>query len=305
MKFAFSMPHLVELKETPAWEKNVTGADQTRLARRAEEMGYDMLSVPEHFVIPNDHLDLSGAHYFHAAAGQGYFAGATERIMINSSVAILPLQNPIVTAKALATVDWLSSGRIIATFGVGWLKDEFDILGVPFKERGKMADEYLAAMIELWTNESCSFKGKYVSFDNVAFEPKPFRKPHPPIWMGGDADPVLKRAAKYASGWWPFLTKPADIADRIDFIKSQPEFRGEPFEVMYGMGTERIGEGHEVQDAPDARAGQSKQKIVDRLSWYRELGVTMTSVPTPPCRSIDECLDYAQWVMEEIKPAVS
>ena len=304
MKFAFAMPHLVELKETPAWEKAVTGADQTKLAKFAEKLGYDMLSVPEHFVIPNHHLDLSGAHYFHAAAGQGYFAGATETIKINSSIAILPLQNPIITAKALSTADWLSSGRIITTFGVGWLKEEFDILGVPFSERGKMADEYLAAMIELWTKESASFEGKYVSFKDVAFEPKPFQKPHLEIWMGGDADAVLKRTAKYATGWWPFLTKPADIANRIDFIKSQPEFRGGDFEVMYGMGTERLGDGHVVLDAPDAKAGQSKQKIIDRLNWYKEQGVTMTSVPTPPCKSIAECMDYTQWVIEEIKPAV-
>ncbi len=98
-------------------------------------MGYDMIAVPEHFIIPNNHVDLSGPHYFHAAAAQAYFAGATENIRINSCIAILPLQNPIVTAKALATADWMSSGRVIATFGVGWLKKEFDILGVPFQER--------------------------------------------------------------------------------------------------------------------------------------------------------------------------
>src|SRR5262245_4715887 len=112
MKFAFSMPHLMRLKAvTQPWEAHVTGADQTRLAKRAEELGYDMINVPEHFVIPNEHLDLSGPHYFHAAAGQAYFAGATQRIKINSSIAILPLQNPIVTAKALSTIDWLSGGR--------------------------------------------------------------------------------------------------------------------------------------------------------------------------------------------------
>ena len=92
MKFAFSMPHLMRLKASSlSWEANVTGADQTRLAKRADALGYDMISVPEHFIIPTDHVDLSGPHYFHAAAGQGYFAGATERILINSSIAILPL----------------------------------------------------------------------------------------------------------------------------------------------------------------------------------------------------------------------
>ena len=306
MKFAFPMPHLLRLKATTQpWEAAVTGADQTRLARKAEELGYDMIAVPEHFIIPNSHVDLSGPHYFHAAAAQGYFAGATEHIKLNSCISILPLQNPIVTAKALSTLDWLSSGRMMTTFAVGWLKEEFDILGVPFKERGKMADEYLAAIVELWTSDSPCYEGQYVSFKDVAFEPKPVQKPHLPIWMGGDADAVLKRAAKYACGWWPFLTKPEDIADRIDFIKSQPDYKGGPFEVMYGMSTSRVGEGHVVNDDPNARPGQSAQEIIDRLNWLAEQGVTMSSVPIPAVADIDAYVEYAQWVMEEIKPQVA
>ncbi|MFN2167924.1 MAG: LLM class flavin-dependent oxidoreductase, partial [Anaerolineae bacterium] len=133
MKLAFPMPHMLRLKaSSQPWEAAVTGADQTRLAKRAEALGYDMIAVPEHFLIPRQHVELSGPHYFHAAAAQGYFAGATERIRLNSCISILPLQHPVVTAKALATLDWLSSGRMIATFGVGWLKEEFELLGVDF-----------------------------------------------------------------------------------------------------------------------------------------------------------------------------
>jgi probable F420-dependent oxidoreductase len=305
MKFVFGMPHLTRLKATlQAWEASVTGADQTRLARRADELGYDMISTPEHFIIPNEHVELSGPHYFHAAAAQGYLAGATKRIRINSSIALLPLQHPIVTAKALATIDWMSSGRIIATFGVGWLEKEFAILGVPFHERGRMSDEYLAAMIELWTKDSPEFEGRYVSFKDVAFEPKPVQKPHLPIWMGGDSDAALERTARFASGWWPFLTRPQEIGRRIAFIKSQPTWKGGHLEVMYGLATSRVGEGHVVVDDPGARAGMSAQEIVDRLGLLRDQGVTMSSVPIPPVSSIDAYLDHAQWVIEEIKPKV-
>jgi probable F420-dependent oxidoreductase len=303
MKFAFAMPHLLRLKATTqVWEASVTGAVQTRMAKFADRIGYDMISVPEHFIIPNEHVELSGPHYFHAAAGQGYFAGATERIMINSSIAILPLQHPIVTAKALATIDWMSSGRIIASFGVGWLEKEFEILGVPFHERGRMSDEYLEAIIALWTQDSPCFEGKYVSFRDVAFEPKPFQKPHLPIWIGGDADAALRRAARFGTGWFAFLTKPEDLPARIDFIKSQPSFKGEPFEIMYGLGTSRIGEGHKVLDDPKARPGMSLDEIVDRIGWFKSLGVTMTGVPIPPMPDIEAYLDYAQWVIEEVKP---
>jgi probable F420-dependent oxidoreductase len=305
MRFSFPVPHFLRLKATvQPWEAKVTGWDQTRLVKRADEMGYDMIGVPEHFIIPRAHVDLSGPHYFHAAAAQGYIAGATQRIRINSSLTILPLQNPIVTAKAYSTIDWLSSGRIMVTFGVGWLEPEFELLGVPFHERGQMADEYLAAIIELWTQDSPSFQGKYISFKDVAFEPKPVQKPHLPIWMGGDADAVLKRAACYASGWMPFLTKPEDIPARIDFIKSQPTYKGGPFEVSYGLGTSRIGEGHTVVRDPKARPGMSAQEIVDRLCWFKQLGVTYSAVPIPAVADIDAYLDYAQWVIEEIKPKV-
>jgi probable F420-dependent oxidoreductase len=303
MKLAFSMPHLIRLKgRTQPWELQVLGAEMTRLARLADQWGYDMLSVPEHFVIPNNHVDLSGPHHFHAYAGMGYFLGATERIRVNSSIAILPLQNPVVTAKALSTIDWMSGGRTLVTFAVGWLKEEFDLLGVDFSKRGAMADEYIAAIIELWTKDDPVFEGQYVSFRDLAFEPKPVQKPHLPIWMGGDADAVLKRAARHAEGWWPFLTKLDDFPARIDFIKSQPDYRGQLKDVFYGFSSTQVGEGHVPVDDPKARGGQSLDAIVDRLAWFHQLGVTMSSVPTPPVSSLEQALDYMQWVIEEVKP---
>lgn len=306
MKFCFSMPHMLRLKATmQPWEQQVNGADQQRMARQAEIQGYDMLAVPEHFIIPAEHVALSGPHYFHGAVAQGFYAGATERIRVNSCITLLPLQHPIVTAKALATLDWLSGGRAIVTFGVGWLQREFDLLAVPFRERGRMADEYLAAILELWTSESPSFEGQYVSFSNVVFEPKPIQKPHLPVWMGGDSDAALRRAARFASGWWPFLTPPDKLGERIAFIKSQPDFRGGDFEVMYGLATARVGEGHAVNREASARPGMSAQQIVDGLCRLQAAGVTMSSVPIPPVQSIDEYLDYTQWVIEEIRPLVA
>jgi probable F420-dependent oxidoreductase len=297
---------MLELKATmQPWELQVNGADQVRMTKRAEALGYDMVSIAEHFLIPTEHLGLSGARYFDATTAQAVLAGATERIRVNSSVTILPLHDPIVLAKQLATIDWLSSGRLTVTFGVGWLEKEFELLGVPFHERGQMSDEYLEAMIALWTQERPSFSGRYVKFSDVAFEPKPVQKPQPEIWIGGDADAPLRRAAKFASGWWPFLTKPEDIPARLDFLKSQDGYDGRPFEVMYGMSTERVGEGHVVKDAPLASAGQSKQRIIDRLNEFVGLGVTVSAVPIPPCRDSDEYMDYAQWVIEEIKPEVA
>ena len=303
MKLIFNLPHMLRLKATTQpWEAAVTGADQTRMVKCADRWGYDMVAVPEHFVIPNEHVELSGPHYLQSTVAQAYIAGATERMHINSCVTVLPLQHPIVLAKALATADWMSSGRMMVTFGVGWLEREFELLGVPFHERGRIADEYLAAIVELWTSESPRFDGKYVSFSDIAFEPKPIQKPHLPIWIGGDADAALRRAAKYASGWWSFLTPPDRLAERIDFIKSQPSYDGRPFDVVHGIATTRVGEGHAVRDNPDARPNMSAEEIVDRLSWLAEQGATVSAVPLPAVNGVDAYLDYAQWVIEEIKP---
>ena len=300
------MPHMLRLKATcMPWEAAVTGADQTRLAKWAEKLGYCMIAVPEHHIIPQEHVDLSGPHYFHAFTAMAYFAGATEKVRVNSCISILPVQHPIVTAKALSTMDWLSSGRVTVTFAVGWLEREFDLLGVPFNERGRRAEEYTRAIIELWTSENPEFEGEFVSFKDVAFEPKPVQKPHIPIWFGGDADPVLRRLARYGSGWWPFLTKPETIPARIDFIKSQPDYNGQLNDVMYGMSTARVGEGHVVIDDPKAQPGMTKQEIIDRLGWFAELGVTISAVPIPKVGSVEEYMDYTQWVAEEIMPAVA
>jgi len=305
MKFSMTMPNTARVMAlSQPFEVGVTGADQIMVAKRAEELGYDMIPIPEHFVVANSHVELSGPHYFHSTVAQAFLAGATQRIRLLSSVTLLPLQHPVVMAKALATADWMSNGRIGVTFGVGWDAEEFNVLGVPFSERGRMADEYLAAIIELWTSEAPEFDGKYVSFKDVTFEPKPIQQPHVPIWIGGDAEPALKRAAKYASGWFPWLTPPTDIPAKLDFIKSQPAYDGKPFEVLYGLGTSQIGEGHEVVDDPTQRPGMSADQIIDQLGWFSELGVTITGVPIPPVNDLNAYLDYLQWVIEEIKPKV-
>ena len=303
MELQFPIPHVIELKASAQpWELSVTGPEQARLAQRAEALGYSMISVPEHFLIPQEHADLSGPFYYDATTTQAYLAGATTTMRLNSCVTVLPLHHPVALAKALATADWLSGGRITVTFGVGWLEREFELMRVPFHERGRMTDEYLESMIALWTQDAPSYAGCYVSFDEVVFEPKPVQRPHLPIWFGGDADAALRRVARHGSGWNPFLTKPEDIPARIDYIKSQPGYDGRRLDVMYGLGTGRVGEGHVVQDAPQSRPGMSETELVDRLGRFHELGVTMSAVPIPPVRDTEEYLDYAQWVIEQVQP---
>jgi probable F420-dependent oxidoreductase len=306
MKFIFPVPNLSRLKAVARdWEPSVTTSEMTRMAKRAEQLGYDMLRVAEHLVVPHEHVELSGAHYMHSVAAQGYFLGATENIRMTTSVTILPLQHPVAMAKALSTIDWLSNGRVTIGVGVGWIKGEFDALGVPFEKRGRIMDEYLAAMIELWTKDRPQFEGEFVSFKDVAFEPRPVQTPHIPIWIGGDSDAALKRAARFGAGWNPYLTKPDDFLKRLDFIKSQPTYKGGPFDVMYNLSSSFIGEGHVEGDTPVGKSMLTAQEMIDIAGWLKARGVTVMSFPIPPVKDGQAYLDYAQWFMEEVKPKLN
>ena len=303
MKLTFPIPHLMEIQAMlQPWELAVTGPDQLRMAQRAEQLGYDMIAIPEHLAVPPDDQH-TGAFWLHATTAQAAFAGATRTILINSCLTILPLQHPILHAKALATADWMSGGRMVVTFGLGSVRKEYDYLGVPFEQRGAIADEYLEAIIALWTQERPTFEGKYVSFRDIGFDPKPVQKPHLPIWIGGDSKPALRRIARFGTGWIiSFRTAPEEIPAKLDYIKSQPGWTARELEVSYGLGTSRLTTDHAPSGDDSASQRLSAQAIIDALGRFKQLGVTMSSVPIPPVSGIEEYLDHAQWVIEEIKP---
>jgi alkanesulfonate monooxygenase SsuD/methylene tetrahydromethanopterin reductase-like flavin-dependent oxidoreductase (luciferase family) len=131
-------------------EADLTGADAVRIAQAANESGFEGLLIPEHFVVSSGHAAATGRHFLDATTAQGVLAGATKRVRLGSMVTLLPLHNPIVLAMALVTTDWLSGGRAAITAGLGWQREEYDALGVPWDDRGARTDEYLAAMFELW-----------------------------------------------------------------------------------------------------------------------------------------------------------
>ena len=288
------------------WEYALTGADIGHAMSIADQLGFNKCMLGEHFVIPKEHIALSGDHYFHTAVALGFIGGQTKRLRLSSSVSLVALQNPIVQAKAWSTLDWLTGGRAEALFGVGWLKEEFDALGVDFHERGRMADEYVAAIIELWTKDDPQFEGEFVKFGNLGFAPKPVQSPKLPIWFGGDAQAVLKRVARFGDGWSPFRTPPEKFPECIDFIKSQPEYDGRPLNVFFALEMLNVGAHHEILDDPRAPGSRSIQQIVDQVGWLRDLGITETIVPLPPGISgMDEYRDRLRWVAAEIMPKVA
>ncbi len=191
------------------------------IAKCGEELGYETLSTGDHIVVPRtikstypysptgEFPGAGSGEYLEQLTILAFLAGQTETIRLVTSVIIVPHRNPLVAAKALATLDVLSKGRLTVGIGVGWMREEFEALGIPpFEERGAVTDEYLAAFKELWTSDNPMFEGKYCRFSDIDFLPKPVQKPHPPIWVGGESRRALRRTARFANGWYPIGSNP-------------------------------------------------------------------------------------------------
>lgn len=306
MRFATGLPGVnLYPPVTQDWERAMRPEDFQLVARTADEIGFDCISVSEHIVMPADMAELMGPFWSHAMTAMAFVAGATSRIEVDSAVIVLPYHHPVVLAKAVATLDLLSGGRMRLSVGVGHAEREFEVLGVPYRERGRRTDEYLAAMVELWTQDKPTFHGRYVDFDDVEFEPKPVRRPHPPIIIGGNSEAAMRRAARH-DGWFPWLITVEQLRGCLDRIRSFPEFedRTGPFEVVMPLTTLAVDEEHRpLNDDGGRRAGpRGAQETIDAVGRLQEIGVTQTMVPMPPARSLAEHLDALHWIAEEIIP---
>ena len=187
-------------------------ANLRRWAEITESLGYHMLMTSDHVAVTADVHSRYPAPIHEPLTTMGWLAGITKKILIGTTVIILPYRSPLEIAGAFANVDQLSGGRCILGVGVGWAKEEFAALNVPFEKRGAMTNEYLAAIRELWTKEVASFDGKFVSFRDTRCTQMPVQNPHPPIWVGGASDAAMRRAVRYGNGWHP-------IRIRVDWLR--------------------------------------------------------------------------------------
>jgi probable F420-dependent oxidoreductase len=184
------------------------------MAQAAEAAGFESLWTVEHVVVPA----VYNSPYPYSANGKmpgddespipdpliwlTYIAAATKEINLATGILILPQRNPVVLAKELATLDFMSNGRMLLGTGVGWMKEEFDAIGVPFGDRGKRNDENIAAMRALWTEDKASYHGEYVNFDNCILRPQPVNGTIP-IHIGGSTDIAARRAGRLGDGFFP------------------------------------------------------------------------------------------------------
>ncbi len=211
------------------------------MATAAEAQGYAIIGVADHLIVPV-HTDVRypytadgvwpGAptgECFDAIATLSFLAGVTNRVKLLTSVLVVPHRPAVLAAKLLTTADVLSGGRVIAGIGTGWMKEEFAALNTPpFEERGAVTDEYLAAWKSLWTQDNPSATSKHVNFNHVTFRPRPAKPP--PIWVGGESAPALRRTAKFGDAWYPvsnnaqiLLNTPAKLKAGIDRLHQAAE----------------------------------------------------------------------------------
>jgi probable F420-dependent oxidoreductase len=217
----------------PIWQLSVREAET--LALKAEELGLDGVFVPDHILAPPATAQHYGPSWPDPFSLLAFLAGRTQRIRVGASVIVLPYRNPLVTAKAAATVDQVSGGRFILGIGVGWDEEEFRNLGLPFRQRGAMADEYIRVIKAAWSADRPSFAGKYLSFSGSTFAPRPAQTPHPPIWVGGMpgviSSPALRRVALLCDAWHPLGLSLDDLAKGIGMIREMAGKAGRADEV--------------------------------------------------------------------------
>jgi probable F420-dependent oxidoreductase len=179
-----------------------------RVAQTAEEVGFDSLWAGEHVVLPDPQAPPSPlpphSPLLDPTVVFAFLAGQTKKIRLGTGIIILPQRNPLVLAKELASLDVVSGGRLIFGIGVGYLKAEFDALGIPFTDKGPRTLDYLKAMQTIWSQSRPAYHGKFVSFSGVQALPRPVQQPSPTIFFGGHTPDAFRRAIRYAHGWYGF-----------------------------------------------------------------------------------------------------
>jgi probable F420-dependent oxidoreductase len=239
----------------------------------AEERGFHSLWVPEHVLFFREYA----SRYPYASDGKipgnpdgvmepftalAFVAARTERIRLGTGICLVPQRNPVYTAKQVADVDYLSQGRFDFGIGIGWLREEFAALGVPWERRAARTRECVGVMKALWCDEVSSFQGEFFTLPECLQNPKPKQKPHPPLFFGGESDAALRRVAELGQGWFGYDLSPDELPDRLARLD----------DLLAGQGRARS----DIQVYASPHQGRLDEKTLD---GFRELGVDQVILP--------------------------
>jgi probable F420-dependent oxidoreductase len=299
MQFMTEYPLLSDAEDG----KWLNPANIAEYARVAEASGIDGFALTDHPAPSKKWLTHGGHETLDPFVGLGFAAGVTERIKLMTFLTVVPYRNPLLTAKSMTAVDVVSGGRTVFALGTGYLRSEFAALGVDFDERNALFDEAVEVMKGLWSTDEFHYEGRHFKAIGVTLKPAAVQKPHPPLWLGGNAKIVRQRVADWGDGWAPLLGSPElsrttrtpsissddDLATRILEIKDAMTVNGrdpEALDVLAG-GFTRVG-----RDA-------SVEEKIDYLGNLAEMGITWTAAPIGR-GSFEEALDTMRAYGEEV-----
>jgi probable F420-dependent oxidoreductase len=272
-----------------------------RIAQEGEALGYDYLTLTDHIVLPN--LKVPGYPYsesgefftegperrYDQLTAAAFVAAKTRAIRLVLAVMVVPYRPAVLAAKMLATIDVLSGGRLVVGIGAGWLEAEFDAVATtPFAARGAVTDEYIRAFRTLWTEDAPRHYGDWVNFGDVLFEPKPMQQPHPPIWVGGESGPALRRAARLGDAWYPIGSNNRHLLDTlpryragIARLRRFAEDTGrDPSEIALTYRVKRYGDAvpRTASDGERRLFSGGIDDIIGDFRQLRDLGVTAIDI---------------------------
>lgn len=277
------------------------------MAGAAERAGFDAGYVTEHPFPADAWLGSGGHHALDPFVALAAVAAATTRLRLHTNILVLAYRNPFLTAKAVASLDVLSGGRVIVGVAAGYLEGEYRALGADFSDRNERTDEALVAMKAAWSGESTRFAGKSFEAEGNTMLPTPLQRPHPPIWVGGNSRRAIRRAAAHAQGWSPFpvaakysgrtrtaaIETPEDLGAKIEFLNecARAQGRSEPLDVNFVP----------FGNTMNTRALPEPDAFREQLLVLEAVGVTWLSVgmPTPSRAGYLESLErFGQEVIE-------
>lgn len=285
MRFGLNLPMVQQIPgRVQPWELAAGSEELVRVARAADRLGFSYIAACDHVAIPHSRAAATGTVWYDAAVTLGFLAAATTRVRLLSHVIVLPYRHPLAVAKAFATLDHLSGGRVILGVGAGHLKPEFRALGAAYDSRGAFSDEAVQAVRIAWEQERATFTGRFVQFRDVTVAPRPRQKPRPPIWVGGNSRAAVRRAAAYADGWIPWMITPPVFGRMAADARALRQQAGNdaPFElvaplsVAVGESPAAIGAAVEAWLAAGATsfhvglAHTSLEQLLDRMALFGE-----------------------------------
>lgn len=283
------------------------------VAREAEARGLESVFVSDHVALPFESKTPYGGSrsgtfpvpptdtFLEPLTALALVAAVTERVKLGTTVLVLPHRHPVLAAKTIATLDNLSGGRMIVGAGVGWLRDEIELFGVPYERRGAWSDEALGVMKRCWADERSKHHGEFFRFDDVGCFPKPAHDPYPPLWIGGNGPAAFRRVARFGDGFHAAWSTPEVMGEQIrDVWRACGETGRLGTDLIFSV---RAGYG--IREQPSTHATASlvgpPAFIVEQIRRYADMGVSHI-VLEAPVRNLEQHLSLLHRFAEDIRP---